>query len=426
MHTKRYKKISTELCERAVMECFERKWNRRDVLSFIEKYAGIPRAEIEVEVLTNSRTVRNEAVSACAAALYEVLTQIIAGEDPDDIDPVEVRQRPDGMTGKVRNISLLCIMHQLVGHAAKLMLDPLFTAKIMPTQHASLPGRGQTALKDQVHRYFLRESMGIRYIQKTDVVHAYETTMYSVILDLIQRELPKAREIHAIVAFLGAAAPGGHLIIGGYIDAWLFNYAMSYAIRRLYEQGTRRRGKLVPHIIRCPTYMDDFAHLARSIKGLKRAIKDLDAWMVDILGLRIKCTTGVTKLLSVEEEKRRRSERRGTARRGCPSLDMAGFKICRTHITIRRRVFIRARRQFLRSWDELKRTGTIRLVRAAKLVAYFGYIAQSNSRYIFAKYHLKELMRIAGKITGFYQKMERKKRMEVLYDLQKRRSRTAA
>ena len=421
MHTKRCKELSIQLCEQAVEECFRRKWRRRDILSFIEKYAGIPRAEIEVEELTGERIARREAIASCALALYEVLTQIIAGQDPEDVDPVLVRPRPDGMTGKMRDIALLCIMHQLIGHTAKLMLDPLFDAKMLPTQHASLPGRGQTCLKEQVHRYLLRDSLGVKYCQKTDVVHAYESTKYTVVLGLIKKELPRAHELHAIIAYLGRIAPDGHLIIGGYLDAWLFNYVMSYALRHLYEQGTMRRGKLVPYIIRCDTFMDDFGHLSRSIKGLQRATKDLDEWMQKNLGLRLKYTTGVTKFLPVEEEVRRRSEPRGTARRGCPSLDMAGFKICRTHLAIRRRVFIRARRQFLRGWRELQRSGTLRRVRAEKIIAYNGYVEQTDSHYLSEKYHVKELMEVAARVNGHHRRLEHKRRMEALNDLLKRR-----
>lgn len=422
MHTKRCRALSIDLCREAVETCFSGKWRRRDVLAFVEKYAGIQRAEIELEELTGEHAAREEAISSCALALYETLTEIISGQEPEDVDPVRVRPRRDGMTGKVRDIAILCIMHQLIGHAAKLMLDPLFAARLLPTQHASLPNRGQTRLKDQVHHYFLREGLGIRYVRKTDVVHAYESTKYSVIIGLIKMELLKAGELHAILAYLGSIAPGGHLIIGGYLDAWLFNFAMSYAPRRLYQRGTKRRGKLLPHIVRCVTFMDDFGHFARSIKGLQRAAKDLDQWMQDVLGLRLKYTTGVTKLLSVEEEVRRRAEPRRTARRGCPGLDMAGFKICRTHVTIRPRVFIRARRQFLRGWEELQKTGTIRVARAKKIISYNGYVEQSDSQYLKQEYHIPELMRVAKRVSGYHNRERNRQRREKLYDLQKRYS----
>lgn len=55
------------------------------------------------------------------------------------------------VVGKIRDIALLCIMHQLIGHITKLMMKPLIQARLLPTQHASIPGHGQTMLKDQMN-----------------------------------------------------------------------------------------------------------------------------------------------------------------------------------------------------------------------------------------------------------------------------------
>lgn len=424
MHTKRYKPLSIKLCEEAVSECFDGKWKRRDILAFVEEYAGIPRYEILLEYLTHSRKVREEAIHSIGLYLLGVLEDLIAGHEPEDIAPVMIRQRPDGMTGKIRDIALLCILHQLIGHAAKLMMAPLFSARLLPTQHASLPGHGQTKLKDQTRGLFLSK-LGIRYFRKTDVVHAYASLQYSVVIDLVRKESPKACDLIRILEYLGKLAPGGHLIIGGFIDAWLFNFTMSYAIRYAYTLGEVRRGKFIRYIIRIVTFMDDFAFLSASIKGLKRAIAALEVWMEKNLHLRLKYTTGIVKLLSIEEEKSRRSEKR-PATRGVPILDMAGFKIARTHTMIRGRVFLKARRQFLRGYEELKRTGTLRDVRAQKIISYNSYVKQTNSQGVKKKYHIEELMKVAETVRGFHSWLQFKKEQEALYDLQKRRSRPDA
>lgn len=176
--------------------------------------------------------------------LYGVVEDLVEyGIEPDDMEPPTIRQRPDGMTGKTRDIALLSILHQLIGHVEKLMIEPLINARLLPTQHASIPGRGQTLLKDQAHRYLLKETVGVRYIQKTDVVHAYATLKYQVCVDILKKEIPKAKAAIVLLEYLGRIAPDGHLIIGGYIDAWLFNFTMSYAIRDLYAQGPHGAGR---------------------------------------------------------------------------------------------------------------------------------------------------------------------------------------
>lgn len=74
-------------------------------------------------------------------------------------------------------------------------------------------------LKDQMLRYFLKESLGIEYVRKTDVVHAYASLQYDVCIDLVMMEIPKARYAIGLLKYLKSVAPGGHLIIGGYLDA---------------------------------------------------------------------------------------------------------------------------------------------------------------------------------------------------------------
>lgn len=120
MHTKRYRKLTQQLCEEAVEECFKGKWRRNDVLTFIEKYAGISRIDIKIDDLSGSKRYKNEAVEAIGIMLLGTVEDLIEyGIEPEDMVPVVIRKRPDGMTGKVRDIALLCIMHQLLGHVEK-------------------------------------------------------------------------------------------------------------------------------------------------------------------------------------------------------------------------------------------------------------------------------------------------------------------
>lgn len=418
----RFRRFDHQLYCEAVQEAFEGgKWYREDVQTFVEKYTGIPRAEIQLTYLEHDMGPRLEAEESIALYIEEVVDGILRGEDPEDMEPVKVRKRRDGMTGKMRDIALLCILHQLLGHVAKLALDPLFHARITHTQHASIPGRGQTSLKKQVHKYLRKESLGIKYAVKTDVKHAYATTMYAVLIEIIRKEIPKAKDLLKLLEYLGGIAPGGHLIIGGYLDAWLFNFAMSYAMRYLATVGQSRRGKFNAFVIKCVSFMDDFALLGRSAKGLKRAVKELGRWMSKTLKVAIRATSGIIKILPISEERRRRKEK-SKAQRGCPAVDMAGFKIMRSHVAIRPRVFLKSRRCFMRAWKEYRETGTLHARRAKSLTAYNGYFGQTNSILVKKKYYVEKLMEVASRISSFYLWLTDKKRKEKLYALQKRRT----
>ena len=422
MRSKRFKRLDIDLCKEAVRKCFEHKWRRRDILAFIEEYAGIDRKLIIEESLGGEDLgAKTEAIESVGLMLQGMIEDLVDRNiEPDDIDPVKIRRRPDGLTGKERDIALLCIKHQLLGHAAKLMIEPLIEARLHPTQHASIPGRGQTKLKDQAHRYLNRKSLGIEYIRKTDVVHAYQTLMYDVIVQILTKEIPKAREAITLMRYLGRLAPGGHLIIGGYLDAWLFNFAISYAITDLYTLTQARRGKTTRRVIRVESYMDDLAIMTASNKNMTIAFNRLKKYCNENLGMDVRVTTGVMKLLPVKEEKRRKELPR-PASRGVPMLDMAGYRISRSHVTIRRRVFKRVRRRYMRAWTEYQKTGTLSRQRAKAITSYFGYFKQSDSRKAREKYHVDELMRIAKKVNRHYTLIENRKRKEQIDDLQRYR-----
>ena len=406
-----------DIYQQAIYDCFIHKWTRNDILSYIEKNAGIPRHELFIAEFENTlKEVKEEVAESCAMSVEQLIEDIMNGEDVD-VFPPKVRKKRDGMNGKMRDIALLEIEHQLIEHVTFLLLLPHLEASLLPTQHASIPGRGQTALKKQVQR-FIRRSLGVKYFQKTDMKGAYASVQYSVVIRMLKKDIPSATEIFTLLEFLSKLAPGGHLIIGGYLDAWLFNYVMSKVIKRAYTCGETRHGRFKRHAVAIVSFMDDCLILTRSKKGIKAVIKIMTEYSLKDLGMQLKITTGLIRLCNVGEEKRRRSEK-SKARRGCPAIDMGGYRIYRDHIAIRPRVFKRIRRQSLRAWKEYKKTGTLQIQRARSMISYFGFLKQSDSVKVCKKYHVYKLIKISKKVSSFYAKVKRQERLGVIDDLRR-------
>ena len=422
----RYNNYSHELAYKAVDACFDRKWLRTDVLEFIEEYTGISRKEIYKDTLNQSVLVKMEVAESLACFVDDMVDDIMNNRMIDYIDPVTIKSRPDGMTHKMRDIASLSIPHQFLGHIVKLGLDPLLKARLLPTQHASIPGRGQTKLKNQIGWYLRRKRLNINFAVKTDIVHAYASVKYLDVIKFLKREIPSAKWIIKLLTFLSILAPDGHLIIGGYIDAWLFNLMMSYAIRDLMKQGYMRRGKFHPYVVRVVTYMDDFTILTSTRIGAKKAIRYLSKWLHTNLLLTIKQTTSIFVLDTMEEERRARCLARPSSR-GCPAVDMGGFMIHRTYVTIRPRIFKRIARCFSRAWRELQNTGTIQRQRAAVIISRYGYFKQTTSKYLRCKYHVDEILRMAKKVNSFWSRLRARETKEWLYHaVSKYQSRLAA
>lgn len=391
----RYNALTHELCVQAVLEAFDGKWMRRDVMQLINKYGGVSYGRLKEEKQTGCINARLEAAEGIAYELEQRVLDLMDG-DPEalDLEPVVVRERPDGMTGKIRKIADLCPMHQLVGHLIKLGLDPLLKARIEWGQCASVPGRGQTGLKRRVERWLRRKSLHIRHAKKTDVSNAYGSLMYAAIIVFISAEIPSARWIMVTLYALGKVAPGGHLIIGGYLDGWLFNLAMSYAVRYVLSLSKERRGQKTPLVVRVVTHMDDFGLLGRRKADVVSAARKLARWMACSFALTLKLGKD-TEFLSFEEEHRRRKET-SPAKRGCPSLDMGGYRMHRSYTTMRKRIFLRVRRVYLRAGRDVEAGRKIKLKRAQRAGSYSGYFKHTASRRVQETLNVKNIKRLCG------------------------------
>ena len=407
-------------------KCFKDKWRRGDTRTFIEEWTGHSRYELLKDEVENGGLrfgLKYEILEEIALVVEDMVDGIQKGEDPE-LDPVTVKPRRDGGTGKIRDIATLCYRHQLLGHTVKIGIEKLLKARILPTQNASIPERGQTGLARQIKR-MLNRKLGIKYFQKLDGTHAYASIQYETVIRLLETEIPRARWILAVMHVLAAAAPCGHLIIGGYLDAWLFNYVMSYALRYVLSLSRSRRGNKYPLVIRAATFMDDVVLTGSSGSGIKQAVKKLSEWLDAQYGMKSRTTTGVMKLMTMEEEKNRKHQEK--ARRGVTAIDAGGYRISRSHITIRKRNAPRIIRCMTRAWAEYQRMGTIKRQRACQIISRNGMIRNADSRQFTEKYHVVELMRVARRVQAYWSRENARRRKErVKYAVERHEKQCAA
>lgn len=404
----RYNKIGHELCLKAVLKFLDGKWFRPDVQREIACYAGIGQSELARDCKAGAVNVKMEIAEAFALQLENILDDLdrYGPEALDEyLDPVQVRPRKDGMTGKIREIALLPVWHQILGHLAVLALEPLLAARITPWQHASLPGRGDSRLKAQVERC-LRSNLGIRYAVKRDVRQAYGSLQYSAVIAKIREEIPSAQLLLALLEGLGTRAPGGHLIIGGYLDSWLFNLAMAYAVHHAMSLTKTRRGRTVRLVIRPQIYMDDVCLMGSRLADLRSAFSSMGRYLLDTFQLEWKSGESVTKFLSVMEEHARKKAP-ASGGRGCPALDMGGWLFHRTYTTMRPRVYRVARRTVLRCQKDLKQSGRINWQRAQRMTSYYGRICRCDSAGIQRQYGIETVRAISAYTVSWYNRKRR-------------------
>jgi hypothetical protein len=366
------------------------------------EYGGVDPRAIQIARRTGDVNLKNEATDNIVCELKNRLERLLAGDKQAlDLDPIQFKMRKEGITRKVRKIAYCGIIQQIYGHLLILGLEPLLMAKILPTQFACVPKRGAVALQKFAMKKFRKTKPFVKYAGKTDIKNAYGTTNYADIIKIVKREIPSAKWIIALLEALAAMSPDGHLIIGGYPDAWLFNFYISYILRNSLSQTKERRGERKHLISAMPTYADDFGYFGSREADVKKDM-NLTTKFCEKRGLTLKLGK-IIRLLSFAEEKERRAQTRPSLR-ACPYFDIGGYACHRGYVTLRKRIFLRVRRQFLRAMEEYKRTQTIGLQRARVIASYYGFFRNSNSKYIRHKLNADWLHRLAGMVISAHDK----------------------
>lgn len=377
----------------AVFRCFKGpgKLARRDFRNALVATGEITREEYNEERQSQNHVKINDAI----IAVSKDLTERIRKRDLH-LKPIRQFQRMDGISRKLRTLSQFTPEHQAMEYIAVDALMPLFHAKILPIQYGSIPGRGQTAGKRKIERLMRRKFHGKVDEVKCDIRQAYGSVTTECVMTLLRRDIGKNKVLLWFIEELLKTYPDGRLVIGGYLPTWLFNYVMSYFLRYLLNLEKSRRGVKQKLVLACVCYADDFSMYGR-ISNIRKAVRKTRIWARDTLGLEIKGAWKITYPVSFEEEKKNHAERKAGSRKRTPGIDMMGYVVFRTYTIIRKKIFVRIRRQYIRAWREYQTFRYVPWWRAYKLIAYYGWLKNSDSLDFIHKYHVNRIMRSAKK-----------------------------
>ena len=390
----------------AVIDCFRNKKNRNDFQKLLCRTGVITKREIAEDRLSGNM---NRILKA-EKEVAKILTQRIINRDLQ-LKPIRQFQRVDGLTHKLRDICQESPEQQIYEYMAVRALRPLFRAKILPIQYGSIPNKGGVAGKRKIERLLRKKFHGKVAATKGDVTKAYPSVTIPVVMDMLKRDIGKNKVLLWFLEALMKNYPGGHLCIGGYLPAWLFNYIMSYVLRFIYEQAQIRRKKRNRLVYAVVCYADDFT-IYGDISKLRKAMKKATAWAYDKFGLKIKGIWQFYYVASFEEEKENLKARHAGSKKRTPGVDMMGYVIRRRYTIIRGRVFRRIRRQVLRAWRDFEKFKYVPWWRATKIMAYNGWIKHSNSEKFRKKYEFDKLTNLCAYSTRKHgEEIENEKRI---------------
>lgn len=240
---------------------------------------------------------------------------------------------------------------------------------------ASIPGRGNKCAAGYVRRAMDNDPKGTKYCLKMDIQHYYPSISPRRLIWALARKI-KDKRFLKIVFEIAASNPSGGLAIGFYINQWLANY---------YLEPLDNFILTLPGVKYYVRNMDDMVLLGPNKKQLHRARKEIERFLWQHLGLRLK---GNWQVFPVSAR----------------AIDFVGFRFFREHTTMRRRNFLRFARQCRRVQRMIDTNSKIPYREAAGLLARAGQLRHCNAHKIRVAYfdqigekRLKRIVRAESK-----------------------------
>lgn len=258
--------------------------------------------------------------------------------------------RIDLSSGKERHIKVPPFYpDQIIHHAVIRVINPLLERSYYKWSCSCIKGRGQVYASNHLRKVVRTDPKNTKYFVKLDIRKYYDHVNH----DLLKTELNKHIKddmVNALLSEIIDTTPSG-LPIGNYTSQIFANVFLDPVDHFVKE----RIG--VPHYIR---FADDMVLLDGNRRRLAKSVCALKAFLRDI-GLE---THGNEQIKSLSHK---------------TFIDFCGFRHYRDHATIRRRIFKRLRRTVLR-------IANLCLKSAQRLMAYWGYVVHTNSKYFIKKY----------------------------------------
>lgn len=280
--------------------------------------------------------------------------QALINEIADEVSERRLRLRAisrhryvEPTNGKVRTIGVESVKQQVLDYAIVIAIEPMLSAKVGFWQVGGIPGKGQLMAAHALRRW----SQDGGYWVHVDVAKCYSSISCDLVRGIVQRYVRSGDVTYALDAVLDTY--DGGLEIGSYLSLRLSQLVLSFAYHHVEGLGKARRGtyrSLVSHQV---WYADDAILMSRDKRDLRSAVRALERYMRDELGLSMH----PWKVCRIGDEEQ---------------IDLAGFVVRPRRTTVRPSVFLKARRSVRR----FERTPTER--RARQVTSYWGWLSNAD------------------------------------------------
>lgn len=396
-----------------VRECVNRHKTRYDFQKMICKVGGLTKAERDLAISGNAKLLDKACENIAREAAQRIKVRSL------NLPPCHIREKQDHSTLKLRMIGKESAMQQVLDYIAVNSCNDIWKRRIVPQQSSSIKGRGQAygavmiskwfkadkRAADYAHGHNLKYTRKCKYYVKLDVKKCYQSLRVEKFMNLFRRDCGNEDILWLWEQLLKShrvELPDGTINEGFMIGALPSQMAAQYMLSFLYRYATNlhstRRGKQKQMVSHAELFMDDILLTGSSYKDLKKATGLIIRYAQDELGLTIKpdwqiCHTDASP------------------------VDMMGFVIhADGNVTVRPRVFIKARRMMLRTI----RHG-ISLRQARRISSYKGFFWQKKKKHrkmplkswtADRKYHLWKIFKESARVVSRDERRKNENRIQ--------------
>lgn len=379
MRKKKCKNIDDKrLIMAALKKCFSSPKTKRrlDTLKLFQEVINIPTQKALVELINNGEDKYKEALHLLAEKfLYEIKTDTI------NFPKHRYEIRRDGSNGKERRISILNIKQLAYDHIAVMALEPVLKG-IGQFQVSSIRGKGGGYAIKTIRRW-MRDKR-LNYFIKLDIKKYFPSIDQRRLVKFLIDRVDNQRLIRLVARLIISCDEGG-IHIGSYLSQSLANYYLSYIYHKIDDLRYTRRDKSIKSVEHLLFYMDDFLLLGRNKRKLQEAAAYAVRLAKEEMGLTIKPNYCVQRILDHKSKRKDKGH----------WIDMVGYRFSKQGVTLRKSIFRRAYRMFIRVKRSISTKKHVSFSQCSRLISYWGFLQHTNCFNFFTKNKGWYFMRMA-------------------------------
>lgn len=263
--------------------------------------------------------------------------------------PVEIY---DGISRKKRTIIVPKYREQIVHHMLVNVLKPIMQRSMYEHSYGSLPGKGGHKGKKYIERWIRTDIENTQYCLKLDVKKYFDSVPHEIVKNQMRKLIHDEEFLHVLFEVIDVTETG--LPLGFYTSQWLANW---YLTEFDYFVKQKLHAK---YYVR---YMDDMVIFSSNKSELHWMKTQIEKYLSDNLGLKLKENWQVFPIES-------------------RALDFMGFRFYRHKTTLRKSIFLKAKRKA----NKISKKDRPTLHDIRQMMSYFGWISATQTYRAYCKY----------------------------------------